>query len=193
MVHRLMARPARLLSVEKRPNLTFWLTQLTILISTVLGVYLASVAGFQIAVNFDRYQAAGDVLNIEQALRAEVSDNTDKVDAWVEAYKKAPMTWHDKNAAPRERHRLDLTIWQTMRYAPRTFEVKGDILTEVRRYYGKLDLAMEILFQQRQPNGYAKAAMKDLAEATAHAKAIVLPTIDAQIKIQEKRLKDLLE
>jgi hypothetical protein len=127
MALRLLGGPARLLSVEKRPNLTFWLTQITILVSTVLGVYLASVAGFQIAVNFDRYQAASDVLNIEQSLHAEVSDNTARVEAWVAAYKKAPMTWHDKKLVPRERHQLDLTIWQTMRYSPRTFEVKGNV------------------------------------------------------------------
>jgi hypothetical protein len=63
----------------------------------------------------------------------------------------------------------------------------------VRRYYSELDVAMETLFQQRQPNGFARAAMKDLAEATAAAKSNVLPLIDAQIKVQEGRLQELLD
>ncbi|WP_430472955.1 hypothetical protein ACQ0MK_12905 [Thalassospira lucentensis] len=183
--------PFRFLSVSDRPNTEFWFTQCMILASTVLGVYLASFAGFQIAVDFDRYQSMSDVNNLERSLEAEFSDNLDKVDAWIAAYPEAPMTWHANVLAPREAHKLDDMVWETMRYSQRTFEVNPKIITGVRRFYGDIQSQMTILFMQQNANGYARNAMKKMQEIVSTARADVLPLIQSEINRLDEELADL--
>lgn len=173
--------PFRFLSIRERPNLEFWFTQGIILVSTVLGVYLASFAGFEIAVNFDRYQSVSEVRYLEKSLRAELADNIAKVEEWVESYDDGPMVWHESRFAPRESHKLDEMIWMTMRNSPRTFEVNPDILTGVRRFYSEIESYKTVLFQQSQPNGLARKAIKNMELAAAQARVDLLPLLDAEI------------
>jgi len=174
--------PFRFLSVSGRPNCEFWLTQCIILASTIMGVYLASFAGFEIAVDFDRYQSVSDVSNLERSLEAEFSDNIEKVETWIADYPEGPMTWHAAQLAPRERHKLDDMVWQTMRYSQRTFEVNPAIITGVRRFYSDIEAQMTIMFMQQNANGMARNALKKMGEITATARAEVLPLLQSEIK-----------
>lgn len=182
----------RFMSISGRPNTEFWITQVIILVSTVLGVYLASYAGFEIAVNFDRYQSASDVTYLEKSLRAEVADNIAKVERWTQEYDQGPMLWHDSRFAPRESFKLDDMVWVTMRYSPRTFEVEPDILTGVRRFYSEVEQHKTVLFQQRQPNALARNAMQQLAVAASEARQNLLPRLDEEIVEQEHLLQKIL-
>ncbi|BDW95044.1 hypothetical protein MACH10_07290 [Thalassospira tepidiphila] len=173
--------PFRFLSVSGQPNTEFWLTQCIILASTVLGVYLASFAGFEIAVDFDRYQSTSDVYNLERSLEAEFVDNIEKVETWIADYPEGPMTWHAANLAPRERHKLDDMVWETMRYSQRTFEVDPAIITGVRRFYSDIEAQMTIMFMQQNANGMAKHALENMQEIVATARADVLPLLQSEI------------
>ncbi|CAM3479125.1 hypothetical protein [Thalassospira profundimaris] len=173
--------PFRFLSVSGQPNTEFWLTQCIILASTVLGVYLASFAGFEIAVDFDRYQSTSDVYNLERSLEAEFVDNIEKVETWIADYPEGPMTWHAANLAPRERHKLDDMVWETMRYSQRTFEVDPAIITGVRRFYSDIEAQMTIMFMQQNANGMAKHALENMQEIVASARADVLPLLQSEI------------
>lgn len=184
--------PLRFMSISGKPNLEFWFTQVVILASTVLGVYLASFAGFEIAVNFDRYQSASEVSYLEKSLRAEVADNIAKVEGWTENYDQGPMLWHDSRFAPRESFKLDDMVWMTMRYSPRTFEVHPEVLTGVRRFYAEVEKHKTVLFQQSRPNGLARKAMKKLAVAASQARANLLPRMDREIAEQENLLQKIL-
>ena len=146
---RLFLSPFRFLSVSGKPNIEFWFTQCIILASTVLGVYLASFAGFRIAVDFDRYQSLSDVSYLEKSLEAEFVDNIERVEQWIAEYPEAPMKWHARELTPEATHRLDDMVWSTMRYSPRTFEVHPEIITGVRRFYTGIEAQMTSLFQQQ--------------------------------------------
>lgn len=183
--------PFRFLSVSGRPNIEFWLTQCVILASTIIGVYLASFAGFQIAVDFDRYQTMSDVSNLEKSLEAEFGDNVQKVETWIADYPEAPMTWHAQTLAPREAHKLDDMVWQTMRYSERTLEVNPKILTGVRRFYGDIEQQMTILFMQQNANGYARKAMEKMETIVATARKDVLPLLQSEIKRLDRELIDM--
>ncbi|KXJ52358.1 MAG: hypothetical protein AXW12_15920 [Thalassospira sp. Nap_22] len=174
--------PFRFLSVSGQPNTEFWLTQCIILASTVLGVYLASFAGFEIAVDFDRYQSTSDVYNLERSLEAEFVDNIEKVETWITDYPEGPMTWHAANLAPRERHKLDDMVWETMRYSQRTFEVDPAIITGVRRFYSDIEAQMTIMFMQQNANGMAKHALENMQEIVTTARADVLPLLQSEIE-----------
>ncbi|MFH1804914.1 MAG: hypothetical protein ABID63_08510 [Pseudomonadota bacterium] len=190
---RFFISPFRFLNVDKKPNVQFWLTQAIILVSTVMGVYLASLAGFQIAVNFDRYQSLSDVRHIERSLYAEVSDNIATVENWADTYRAGPMVWHDPAFSPRDRHQLDTTIWMTMRYSPRTFELNADILTGVRRFYAAVESARNIVTAQNLPNVLANRAMQDMKAAAEQTRADILPLILAAIDDHESQLSSLLD
>ncbi len=175
------------LKIDEKPNTQFWVTQLIILVSTILGVYLASFAGYSIAVDFDRYQRVTNQLNLEKALLAEVSDNVGKVDVWTSGYSKAPMAWHDKRLAPDATHRLDNMIWLTMRNSPQTFEINQEAITKVRRFYSAVETQKLILLQQRNSNGYAKQAMGTLTTLAEGARADILPLLNSSIEKLEKK------
>ena len=185
--------PFRFLSVSGQPNTEFWLTQCIILASTVLGVYLASFAGFEIAVDFDRYQSTSDVYNLERSLEAEFVDNIEKVETWIAEYPEGPMTWHAPQLAPRERHKLDDMVWETMRYSPRTFEVNPQIITGVRRFYSDIDAQMTIMFMQQNANGMARNALKKMGEIVATARNVVLPLLRSEIERLDGELADMTD
>lgn len=180
--------PFRFLNVKGRPNVEFWLTQTIILASTIAGVYFASFAGFQIAVDFDRYQSMSDVSNLEKSLEAEFTDNIEKVETWIADYPQAPMTWHAEKLVPREAHKLDDMVWQTMRYSDRTLEVNPKVLTGVRRFYGDIEAQMTVLFMQQNANGYARKAIAKMKTIVAEARKDVLPLLQSDIKRLDEEL-----
>ncbi|KLN59161.1 hypothetical protein WH96_19315 [Kiloniella spongiae] len=190
---RTLAKPFRFLSIGGKPNLEFWFTQSVILLSTMLGVYLASFAGFEIAINFDRYQRLSDTRNLEISLRAEVSDNIIKVEEWAGSYNEGPMLWHDLRFAPRESFKLDDVIWLTMRNSSTTFELSPETLTDIRRFYSVVEQNKTILFQQSQPNGLAKKSIKNMALAAKEARSDILDRMDEDIVRLDAELKELLD
>ncbi|WP_421783844.1 hypothetical protein [Kiloniella litopenaei] len=190
---RAIAKPFRFLSIGGKPNLEFWFTQAVILLSTMLGVYLASFAGFEIAVNFDRYQRLSDARNLEISLRAEVSDNITKVEQWAISYKDGPMLWHDSRFAPRESYKLDDVIWLTMRNSSTTFELAPETLTSIRRFYSAVEQNKTVLFQQTQSNALAKKAIKNMALVAKEARTEILDKMDDDIVRLDAELKKVLD
>ncbi|KKJ78276.1 hypothetical protein WH95_02895 [Kiloniella litopenaei] len=190
---RAIVKPFRFLSIGGKPNLEFWFTQAVILLSTMLGVYLASFAGFEIAVNFDRYQRLSDARNLEISLRAEVSDNITKVEQWVISYKDGPMLWHDSRFAPRESYKLEDVIWLTMRNSSTTFELAPETLTSIRRFYSAVEQNKTVLFQQTQSNALAKKAIKNMALVAKEARTEILGKMDDDIVRLDAELKKVLD
>ncbi|WP_085899780.1 hypothetical protein [Kiloniella majae] len=190
---RTFVKPFRFLSIGGKPNLEFWFTQAVILLSTMLGVYLASFAGFEIAVNFDRYQRLSDARNLEISLRAEVSDNISMVEEWASSYSDGPMLWHDSRFAPRESYKLDDVIWLTMRNSSTTFELNPETLTDIRRFYSVVEQSKTVLIQQSQPNGLAQNSIKRMALAAKKARTDILVKMDVDIERLDAELKEVLD
>ncbi|KZB62386.1 hypothetical protein AUP42_05430 [Thalassospira lucentensis] len=190
---RLFLSPFRFLSVSGKPNIEFWFTQCIILASTVLGVYLASFAGFRIAVDFDRYQSLSDVSYLEKSLEAEFVDNIERVEQWIAEYPEAPMKWHARELTPEATHRLDDMVWSTMRYSPRTFEVHPEIITGVRRFYTGIEAQMTSLFQQQSANGYSRRAIENMKQQVAAARTDILPKLRGEIETLDAELADMMD
>ena len=101
------------------------------------------------------------------------------------------MTWHAAKLAPRERHKLDDMVWQTMRYSQRTFEVNPAIITGVRRFYSDIEAQMTIMFMQQNANGMARNALKNMGEIAAKARAEVLPLLQSEIERLDGELAEM--
>lgn len=120
-------------------NREFWFGHLVVLIATVMAVYLAASAGLKTAVEFELIKSDRDSYYMRTALLDEVSDNVQSLEAWGKEYRGG-------NARKFMNHPDDFTmdyfIWETMKDNPGTFEIPGDILTGIRRYYREADATL---------------------------------------------------
>ena len=72
----------RIFKVRETGNAEFWISNLMIMASTVLGVYLAAQAGYKTALEFEVARGERDGYYMRRALLDELKDNLDAVKAW---------------------------------------------------------------------------------------------------------------
>lgn len=76
----------RIFKVRETGNAEFWISNLVIMVSTVLGVYLAAQAGYKVALEFEVARGERDGYYMRRALLDELKDNLDTVKAWGEEF-----------------------------------------------------------------------------------------------------------
>lgn len=138
-----MAVP-RLLSIFKvrdEGNLEFWVSNAVIILSTVLGVYLAAQAGYRTALDFELARTERESYFMRRAMLDELKDNL--VHADEISKNMVENGWRFKASDP-DIFKLQGYVWETMKQQSTTFQIPSDVLTGVRRYYDK-------------SNGYTKA------------------------------------
>jgi hypothetical protein len=182
----------KFVSVKDKPNLEYWVSQAIIIISTVLGVYLAALAGYEISVKFDNYKTVRERANVEGALLAELQDNVARVDRWHKRYEEGySATWHSSEYSPRKRHQLDTFVWNAMQESPATFEIDDEILTESRRFYSTVQSKMGVMFSNNRESSVTNDAMKAMKTAADKVRERTIPKLKAAIKKWEERVAEL--
>jgi len=73
---------SRIFKVRETGNAEFWISNLVIMASTVLGVYLAAQAGYTTALEFEVARGERDGYYMRRALLDELKDNLDAVKVW---------------------------------------------------------------------------------------------------------------
>ena len=96
-------RILQVFKVRESGNVEFWVSNLVIMVSTVLGVYLAAQAGYKVALEFEVARGERDGYYMRRALLDELKDNLDTVKAWGEEF----QAQLDKDPAIKA-HREDL-------------------------------------------------------------------------------------
>jgi hypothetical protein len=86
--HRLLQAFA-IFKIRENGNLEYWVSQLVVLTSTVLGVYLAAQAGYSTAIQFEVTRGEREAYYLRRALLDEVKSNLRAVDEWSASYEKA--------------------------------------------------------------------------------------------------------
>jgi len=134
----------------------FWLGQILMIVSTVLGVYLAAVVGFEKAVQFDALTSKRDVYYMLQALQDEMQDNMATMDILVSKV--------DKLHVPTlvEYYKPQTYIWETMKRSPNTFSIPSSIITGVRRYHADVAVQTRDLLKANITRGQFKQRISDL-------------------------------
>lgn len=74
--------------VREKGNLEYWVSQFVVLISTVLGVYLAAQAGYSTAIQFEVTRGERDGYYLRRALVSEIKNNLNAVDEWSRDFEK---------------------------------------------------------------------------------------------------------
>lgn len=173
----------RILKVRESGNAEFWLSNLFIVASTIIGVYLAAQAGFKTALQFEVARSERDGYYMRRALLDEVQDNIASVDEWSNSFEKVlrnrisdqyflpsdtwTMYWSDKNGWSNagvlpDELRMKTFVWETMKQQAITFQLAPELLSAVRRYYDSMDGNMkDVLSREWKAGPAAKAILDD--------------------------------
>ncbi len=173
----------RIFKVRESGNAEFWLSNLFIMASTIIGVYLAAQAGFKTALEFEVARSERDGYYMRRALLDEVKDNLASVDEWSGAFEKALRNrisdqyflpsdswtayWSDKNGWSNagiipDELKMQTFVWETMKQQAITFQLAPELLSGVRRFYDSMDGNMkEVRGREWKAGPAAKAILED--------------------------------
>jgi hypothetical protein len=174
---------ARIFRVRESGNAEFWIANLVVMASTVIGVYLAAQAGFKTALQFEVARSERDGFYMRRALLDEVKDNLSSVNDWSQTFEKALrnrisdsyflpsdtwiMYWSDKNGWSNagihpDELKMKTFVWETMKQQTITFQLAPQLISAVRRYYDSMDGNMkDVLSHQWKAGPAAKAILED--------------------------------
>lgn len=112
----------------------FWVSQLFIIISTIVGVYLAASVGLKQALTFDSLTNQESNYHLRVSLHDEVRDNISLLRHYVEE----TLSQNPPQALlQNQRPELQQFVWENMRFSPRTLETPSLFLTSGRRFYSE--------------------------------------------------------
>lgn len=160
---------------------SFWISQIFILIATVLGVYLAATQGFKQAVQFDHIMGQKNTYYLQVSLKNELEHNIAATEQFLEKTKNSKDQWA---VYPLE---LSTFIWNNMQISPTALELQPNILANTER------------FMTSAPKAYQKAttgdqsqrakAIQQLTELVTSSKDSLLPALDKNIQQLEQSLQ----
>lgn len=166
---------------DETKKLSFWVSQIFILLATVVGVYLASSQGFKQAVAYGELQSAKTNYFLRQSLRNEIGRNIPLVRAYADAI---------GTGSPSARNQpinLDTFVWDCMANSSATLETPPELLSESRKFYRDVADIRKLIADQTIAIGVGK---ERLDAVLAHMEKDVLPKFDADIQALKKHLKD---
>ncbi|PKF79938.1 hypothetical protein CW749_09585 [Vibrio sp. vnigr-6D03] len=139
----------------------FWLNQMFMIVSTIVGVYLAAQSGLQQALTFDTYSKMEDNYYLRMSLHDELTDNTNDLQAYINDYlSRNPPAQEMKDNRPD----MSKYIWETMKYNPTTLETPNEVLTAARRFYAKSEDILDRAMARRLGAKYAGDQLQVLVD-----------------------------
>jgi hypothetical protein len=191
--------PLRIFKVRESGNAEFWISNLFIMASTIIGVYLAAQAGFTTALQFEVARSERDGYYMRRALVDEVKDNLASVDEWSSAFEKVLRNrisdqyflpsdswiaywsekggWSNAGIAPDEL-KMKTFVWETMKQQSITFQLSPELLSAVRRYYDSMEGNMKDIQSREWKAG---RAAKAILEDTQRMREAVVPAFEKDI------------
>jgi hypothetical protein len=169
--------------VRKEGNAEFWVSNLIIVLSTVMGVYLAAQAGYRTALDFEFARGEREGYFMRRSLIEEVKDNLDQADRWADIFINKDG-WRLRGGSP-DNYKFQDYVWETMKEQATTFQLPPVILTAIRRYY---DSANSYAKDLAQGQGTAVEAAKAFAADTKKMREETLPLMEKDIASLKDRL-----
>jgi hypothetical protein len=164
---------------KSKASAEFWFSHIIIMISTVLGVYLAASAGFDVAVEFEKTRMDREVYFMERALFNEVKDNVN--------YAKQYSSDYISNSTIRSsgaNNELDTFIWKAMTNSNIVFQMDENLLTPTRRLYASLTKKLIILSKSNN-----HLAARQILKIATDASENLIPEMAKIILAKEQDLK----
>jgi hypothetical protein len=185
--------------VRESGNAEFWLSNLFVMASTIIGVYLAAQAGFSAALQFEVARSERDGYYMRRALLDEVKDNIAAAGEWSSSFERTLRNrisdqyflpsdswvtyWSEKNGwsnsgvVPDEL-KMKTYVWETMKQQAITFQLAPDLLSSVRRYYDGIEGNMKDMLSHDWKAG---PAAKAIVEDTRRMREVTVPAFEKDI------------
>ncbi|WP_108945525.1 hypothetical protein [Shewanella halifaxensis] len=150
---------------------SFWVSQIFMIVATIVGVYLAAQEGLSQAIKFDDLNNKQNNYYLRHALYDEVKDNIVTINEYADLIANSTVSAYDlKNVRPT----ISTFVWDNMRYSKNTLETPTEILTETRRFY----MLSDDLVAKLEARFYGRKFGADKLKAlTAEVEAITLPKL----------------
>ncbi len=175
-------RVLRIFKVRDQGNLEFWVSNLVIVLSTVLGVFLAAQAGYRTALDFETARGEREGYFMRRALLDELNDNLKQADVFADNIINKDG-WRFQSQ--KEIFALQNFVWETMKQQSVTFQLPSMILTGVRRYY---DTADALAGGLAQGQGTAIELAKSWQKETNSVRETLVPALEHDIADLRGRL-----
>ncbi|MBI1672992.1 hypothetical protein [Shewanella sp. DW31] len=161
---------------------SFWVSQIFIIIATVVGVYLAAQEGLSQAIKFDALSNMQNNYHLRHALYDEVSDNVEILSHYADTVETV-----SSNSLVKMHPQMGLFVWDNMRYSANALETPSDILSDIRRLY----LESEKIINNIETRHYSVSYGKDqLQNVLSKIKEDTLPKLKTNYETLSKGLKD---
>lgn len=161
---------------------SFWVSQIFIIIATVVGVYLAAQEGLSQAIKFDALSNMQNNYHLRHALYDEVSDNVEILSHYADTVETV-----SSNSLVKMHPQMGLFVWDNMRYSANALETPSDILSDIRRLY----LESEKIISNIETRHYSVSYGKDqLQNVLSKIKDDTLPKLKTNYETLSKELKD---
>jgi len=123
------------LDLTRRQNIIFWVSQLAVVFSTIVGVYLASSEGLKSAIEFHYATTTEKKYYTLSALHSELENNN----SLIVEFGEKNLRKNDEGRFDAHRSMLvpDLNwfVWTTMTQSSESLDLPVDILRDVNIYY----------------------------------------------------------
>lgn len=160
-------------------KLSFWVSQLFILLATILGVYLASSQGFKQALAYGNIQSDKANYYLRKSMRDEIAKNLKPVREYLERISTGSPSARNQPVV------MDTFVWECLKSSSSTLETPSDLLSEGRQFYTDVaDIQKKVA-----DSTYALGQGKEKMEAVLnHMEKNVLPKFDSNLKSIKSRL-----
>lgn len=162
-------------------GVSYWVGHAIVIVSTVIGVYLAASVGFQKAVEFELLKSDRDTYYLAHAYHNEVIANAEVAEAFAKEFNGKAYF------AEQNRPRFNRYVYETMKFAPSTFEIRPQILNAVAQYYSDVDDLINKLDARKLGK---QVVLQRLNERSAEIKSTALAMLAEDVEAMKKRLND---
>lgn len=159
----------------------YWVGHLVVIIATVAGVYLAASVGFSKAVELELLESDRDTYYLAASFHSELNGNADAVLDFADTFKAQPYY------AEQSRLELNKYVYETMRFAGSTFELRPQVLNGASRYYLKVEETLQKLDQRKLGKSFALDQLKAL---TVEFQSGPLGILDQDVQTLKGKLED---
>ncbi|WP_392558242.1 hypothetical protein [Orbus mooreae] len=116
--------------VNEIKKASFWVSQLFIIIATVVGVYLAASQGYKQAIQFENMTSYKEGYYLQKSLQYELQDN-------VTILKDYMTKIQNGNYYGARNESLDFytLVWENMKFSSTTLSTPPDLLRQAQQFY----------------------------------------------------------
>lgn len=143
-------------------KISFWISQVFMLMATVLGVFLAGQQGLKQAVVFEQIQSDKNNYYLRKSLQHELTDNLDLI--------------REYSSGDRISLELETFVWEAMKYSSATLETPSVLLSESRQFHRQVNEIYERIQTRYYQREYGRKLLEDVVD---HMENTVLPLFEA--------------